>query len=101
MKRVKLILLSLLLLSCTFSASGCVYSNVRVPLDRDVDKTEFGVREGQASMQSMLWLFAWGDSSTRAAAEQGGLKTINHLDLEQLVVFFGLYTKTTTIAYGN
>ncbi len=101
MKRSKRIILSLLLISCSFFASGCLYANVKLPLDRDVENTEFGTREGEASMQSMLGLFAWGDSSTRAAADNGGIKTVTHLDLEQLVILFGLYTKTTTIAYGN
>jgi len=52
-------------------------------------------------MESVLWLIAWGDASTSAAAKQGGLMTVNHMDRETLFVLFGLYTKTTTIVYGD
>jgi hypothetical protein len=52
-------------------------------------------------MQSVLWLVAWGDASTAAAAKQGGLTTLNHMDMEILSVVFGIYTETTTIVYGD
>ncbi len=52
-------------------------------------------------MHSILWLFAWGDASTAAAAKQGDITTVNHMDLEFLNVIFGIYTETTTIVYGN
>ena len=81
--------------------SGCLYADVRLPLDRDLDKTELGSKIGLASSESALWLFAWGDASTRAAAENGKIDIINHLDVQQKVILFGLYTKTTTIAYGD
>jgi hypothetical protein len=81
--------------------SGCLYTHVLTPYDRDLNKTVLGQKKGEASNQSVLWLIAWGDASTAAAAKQGGLTTVNHMDLEVLVVVFGLYTKTTTIVYGD
>ena len=81
--------------------SGCLYANIRYPLDEDVNKTVLGEKVGRADMQSVLWLFAWGDASTRAAAAQGDITTITHLDVESQVIFFGLYTRRTTIAYGD
>ena len=101
MKRFKSVILSFLFIAFACTTSGCLYSNVRLPLDNDVDNTEFGTRQGEASSQLMLWGFAWGDSSTHAAAQNGGLTTVTHLDLEQVVILFGLYGKRTTIAYGN
>ena len=95
MIRIAALFLSISLLS------GCVYSNVKLPLDRDVEQTQLGDKTGMSTMQSVLWSFAWGDASTYAAAKAGNIETINHLDLEQVVFLFGLYSKTTTIAYGN
>lgn len=82
-------------------ASGCLYSDVKIPLDRDVSTTSLGSKVGYASNHSVLWLFAWGDGSTEAAARDGDLRVINHLDEQIYVVLFGAYTRSTTIAYGE
>ena len=87
---------------CSFLLlSGCLYTNVLTPFDTDLNKTELGAKKGTASNQSVLWLVAWGDASTAAAAKEGGIKTINHMDREVFSILFGLYTKTTTIVYGD
>jgi hypothetical protein len=39
-----------------------------------------GQKKGTAKMHSVLWLVAWGDASTQAAAKDGGISTVNHLD---------------------
>lgn len=80
---------------------GCLYTNVLTPYDADLDKTVLGSKKGIASNQSVLWLFAWGDAGTAAAAKQGGVTTVNHMDREVFSILFGLYTKTTTIVYGD
>ena len=54
MKLLRLALLSLPLLS------GC-FVNIKIPLDTDLDRTELGSKVGEASAQSVLWLFFWGD----------------------------------------
>ena len=84
-----------------FLIAGCVYTHVLTPYDRNLDKTTLGQKTGKASMQSVLWLVAWGDASTAAAAKQGGITTLNQMDMEFLNVMFGIYTKTTTIVYGD
>lgn len=81
--------------------TGCVYSNIKTPLDRDLDKTEMGTKVGEASMYSVLWMVSWGDSSTAAAAKDGSISTVNHMDMQIFSVLFGMYTRTTTIAYGD
>lgn len=98
MKRT--VLLGVVMLSL-FMLSGCLYTNVLTPFDTDLDKTVLGQKQGQASNQSVLWLVAWGDASTAAAAKAGGITTVNHMDREFLNIFFGFYTKTTTIVYGD
>jgi hypothetical protein len=66
-----------------------------------LDKTDLGHKQGKASIYSALWLFAWGDAGAAAAAKSGGITTMTHMDRELLVVFFGIYTSTTTIVYGD
>ncbi len=89
------------LAACSFLLSACLYTNVKGPLDTNVDSTQLGSKVGRASAKSFLFLFATGDASTEAAARDGGITTITHLDAEQEIIFFGFYTKTTTIAYGD
>ena len=81
--------------------SGCFYAHVLTPLDINVDKTVLGQKTGKASSQSILWAAAWGDAGTAAAAKNGGITTVNHMDREFYSVFFGIYTETTTIVYGD
>ena len=82
-------------------ATGCAYTSIRRPLDENFDKTELGTKEGQAHTYTCLWLFAWGDAGTKAAAKDGGIKVIRHADMEVYSVFFGLYTRMTTVVYGD
>lgn len=81
--------------------SGCVYSNIRFPLDEDLWKTELGSKVGTASNYSILWLVAWGDAGVKKAAEQGGITTINHMDMGIESYFFGAYVRRDTIVYGD
>jgi hypothetical protein len=83
------------------SFSGCVYTKVTLPLDTDVNQTELGSKVGRASVRSVLGAVAWGDAGTKAAAENGNITTIRHLDQEQLVVLFGAYARYTTLCYGD
>ena len=84
-----------------FSLNGCLYTNTKTPLDTDVSNTVLGSKVGRSSARSYLWLVATGDASVAAAARDGGLTTIYHLDAQQKVYVFGLYIESTTIAYGD
>jgi hypothetical protein len=81
--------------------SGCVYSNIRVPLDEDLWKTELGSKVGIASNYSILWLFAWGDAGVKQAAENGGISTVQHMDMGIESYVFGAYIRRDTIVYGD
>ncbi len=81
--------------------SGCLYSNIQRPLDKDFHTTDLGSKEGRSSNRSVLWLFAWGDAGTKAAAENGDIRVIKHADQEMLFVLFGLYFRITTVVYGD
>jgi TRL (tRNA-associated locus)-like protein len=92
---------ALLCLLCVPLLTGCLYLNVKTVLDTDLDRTELGSKVGTSDAYSIMWLVAWGDAGTQAAAQQGGLTQINHADQELFVVLFGVYARTTTILYGN
>ena len=81
--------------------TSCAYLNVQVPLDKNFNKTELGSKKGVSASKSVLWLFAWGDSGTRAAAENGGIKVIKYADKGYYTVLFGLYSRITTVVYGD
>ncbi|TFH30365.1 MAG: hypothetical protein E4G97_05835 [Deltaproteobacteria bacterium] len=89
------------ILAAAFLLAGCLYSNVVAPLSTDLNKTSLGNKEGRASTHSVLWLVSWGDAGVAAAAKNGGLTTVNHMDVEIRNILFGLYTKETTIVYGD
>ena len=90
-----------LVLTVALLMPSCVYADFSHPLDIDVNNTELGSKVGQASMESLLWLVAWGDSGTAAAARDGGIKIVRHMDQHTTSVLFGLFYKNTTIVYGD
>jgi hypothetical protein len=92
---------AMLLLLPLLAAPGCLFANFKTTLDEDFDKTSLGPKRGEASAQAFLWLVAFGDAGTQAAAEEGQLAIVNHADKEILSVLFGLYYKETTIVYGE
>jgi hypothetical protein len=98
MKTVKLVAAAVVV---AFLLTGCLYTHVLTPYDTNLNKTVLGQKTGKAAMYSVLGLVAWGDASTAAAAKQGGLATVNHMDKEFLNIVFGIYTETTTIVYGD
>ena len=95
LKKVALLILLILF------TSGCLYSNIQRPMDTDFYTTDLGSKEGRASNLSILWLFAWGDAGTKAAAENGNISIIKHADQEFMAVLFGLYFRVTTVVYGD
>ncbi len=98
MKSMKLFIAALAVI---FLATGCLYTHVLTPYDTNLDKTVLGQKTGKATMYSILGLVAWGDASSAAAAKQGGISTMNHMDKEFLNIIFGIYTETSTIVYGD
>jgi hypothetical protein len=90
-----------LLLLMSLLVSGCAYTNIQRPLGTEFNKTELGTKSGESSSYSLLWLVAWGDGGTKAAAENGKIQVIRHADTRLFFLLFGLYTKVTTIVYGD
>ncbi|MCP4004228.1 MAG: hypothetical protein GY725_08540 [bacterium] len=90
----------LLLALALFALPGC-YVHTVLPLDRNLDRTHLGSKIGKASTQGVLWAVVWGDAGTQAAAEAGSLTTINHADQEIFVLLGGVYSRVTTVVYGD
>ena len=85
----------------TMLLSSCVYMKVQRPHDKNYDKTKLGTKMGKSDLKSVLWLFAWGDAGTQAAAENGNITVINHADVEYFTILLGLYGRITTVVYGD
>lgn len=83
------------------SAGGCIYTHVTMPLSTELNKTNLGHKQGEASMYSVLWLFAWGDAGAARAAKDGDITVLTHMDRDVLAVLFGVYSRVTTIVYGD
>lgn len=81
--------------------TGCFFTDIKLPLDRDVNQTSLGTKKGISSMQSIAWLVAWGDAGTDAAARDGQITNIKHMDQRYVSYLFGLYTRSDTIVYGD
>ena len=100
MKRL-VVMLTLCALLSTMLTPGCIFMKVQRPHDKNYDRTELGAKVGRSELKSVLWLFAWGDAGTKAAAENGNLTVINHADVEYFTVLLGLYARITTVVYGD
>jgi hypothetical protein len=98
MKTTALLMIFLLV---AFTLSGCLYTNVTMPLSTELNKTDLGHKQGESSTYSVIWLVAWGDGGAAAAAKNGGITVLTHMDREVYSILFGLYTRTTTIVYGD
>jgi hypothetical protein len=78
-----------------------LYQNATLPTDQAVpgDGT-IGRRTGQASVESILCVISWGDSSIATAARHGNIRQLKTIDQEVFNVL-GIYTRQTTIVTGD
>ena len=87
-------------LTAPFEPPVGLFTDVQAPLSIDHSKTVVTSKRGKATAISVLGLVAVGDASTQAAAEDGRLKVIHHLDYRYLNVL-GIYQSATVIAHGE
>ncbi|MBN1476838.1 hypothetical protein JXA47_08795 [Candidatus Sumerlaeota bacterium] len=90
---------------CTYYApvmppQGLLFSNIESTIDIDTDETDLGSRRGESSSYAALGLFSFGKASVAAAAEEGDVLIINHVDYAYLNVI-GLFQRFTVIVYGD
>ncbi len=102
------IALSLCLTGCAIGpkapfspGQGIAFSNTTAPLSVEYGGTPAaGLRTGEASASNVLGLFSFGDCGIRAAAEEGGLRTVEFADYTNFNVL-GIYQSTTVTVYGR
>ena len=95
-----------LALSCAVLVAGCAVANG--PVLAPVTIVKGPVSAGPAPTGSKVgraiaWgipLFAMGDASISAAAQNGGINQIHHVDQETLNIL-GIYARYTTIVHGE
>ena len=76
---------------------GIVYTNIDAPISL---RGDFGSKRGEASVTAYLALFSTGDASVRAAARNGGISNVKHVDYEFRNVI-GIYQRYTTVVFGD
>ena len=93
---------SFFLTGCIFAPvvppKGLLYTDQKAPL-MPIPTPIVGDAEGTSSTHTILFLVAFGDGSIDAAAKNGGITTITHLDYE-FENYLGIYQRYTTIAKG-
>ena len=55
---------------------ACLMVDAQYPLDDDYNNTDLGTKVGQSSAHSVLWIVAWGDAGSNAAAKDGNIKVL-------------------------
>jgi len=98
---MKPVMCALVFITLSLSQTGCLYSNVRVPMSTEFRNTRVVTKSGEASTRSVAWLVAWGDAGLQKAATNGGLTTLEYADHSLRNILFGLYISNTTVVYGN
>lgn len=92
---------ALLLAVTCLTLSGCVYTDIRVPMSGEFRSTRVAPKSGEAKIHSVAWLVAWGNAGVQRAAANGQLTSIEYADQAFLNILFGLYMCHTTVVYGN
>ncbi len=82
----------------TYLPLGVVYTEVDLPVAATANQR--GPKKGTSTCKSVLTLLAFGDASIEAAAKNGGITNITHVDwsAENILGIYGVYTVTV---YGD
>jgi hypothetical protein len=98
----------LLLVAAVMFLFGCTYANgpIQAPLTPDVKGPVAGFENdvsaskvGKAKAEGILF-FGHGDASIKAAAANGDISKIHHVDSKTMNIL-GLYSEYTTVVYGE
>ncbi len=108
MKKITLLSLFgliLIITGCGYMApvmppQGGIVTNIKAPLDTDVEETDLGNKSGKAASISVLSLFAFGDCSISKAAKNADIKKVTHADYRYLNVLF-IFQRFQVIVYGE
>lgn len=81
-------------------SAGFLFARLDAPLSISYDETAVATKCGESVSESFLGLIAIGDSSIQTAAKNGKLRKIHYADY-RFYNILGLYSKFTTLAYGE
>jgi len=110
---IKLKIILLLIFSLIFSQGcGLLYSNVVMPQSIDFDNTPvgtkscelktYGVKIPQFLLQNQIPLSAkWSTDDIRREAKNAGIKNISFTEVREFSLFFGSFSRSTLVIYGN
>lgn len=88
------------LVGCTYPAGSVIAPIMMTKSPVAVgDTLVVPTKTGTAEVEGII-LIAKGDGSIEAAAKNGGIKRIHHVDSEEFNVL-GIYSKRTTIVHGE
>ncbi|HBS07100.1 MAG TPA: hypothetical protein DEA96_19160 [Leptospiraceae bacterium] len=99
-KSILIIVASLFLLgSCAsggFGPSGAIFTSTKIGIH---GTSPNGAKKGEACAKSYLALVALGDASVAAAAQQGGITSVQSIDIEVFSLL--VYAEACTVVRGN
>jgi hypothetical protein len=104
MKKISFVM-SVLFVAVMFSGCatpypyGMIYTEIKAPVGAGEGGMSYS-KVGTAKATSVLGLVATGDCSIKAAAANGGIKTIKYVDYDAKNTL-GVYGEYTTTVYGD
>ena len=103
MKKIKMmvcaVVVALAMTSCeTVGMIGAIYTGDTQPVA--VTSNVLGKKVGTAKCASVLGIAAYGDAGINAAAKNGGITKISHIDRKTFSVL-GIYSSFEYIVYGE
>jgi len=103
MKHPGMKLALIIIVLCSLSGCAMLYNDLKTPLPSlSVEgDTQARTNIGKSSCESYVWVVAVGDCSVETAMKNGNISKVHHVDSEFKSYFFGIYTKFTTVVYGE
>lgn len=77
---------------------GSLYTDVTMPVT--ATSNSVGTKAGEAKATAILALICTGDAGINAAAKDGGISKISHVDYK-IYSILGIFTTMTTTVYGE
>ncbi len=104
MKKISFIVLVLFVAVMLYGCAtpyplGMIYTEVKAPVGAGEGGVSYS-KVGTSKATSVLGLVATGDCSIKAAAANGGIKTIKYVDYDAKNIL-GVYGEYTTTVYGD
>lgn len=82
----------------TQTGMGALYTSTTDP--GAVTSNSVGSKVGVSGASNILGLVVTGDASINAAAKNGGIKKVSHVDVQKSTIL-GIYSTTKTFVYGD